>query len=66
MATTADHPASREAARASRDQELTARFVNDTLTHLNQLSARARRLTHNAVVSWHSRGTVAWLRRSRL
>jgi RNA polymerase sigma-70 factor (ECF subfamily) len=49
MATTADHPAASEAARASRDQELTARFVNDTLPHLNQLSDRARRLTHNAV-----------------
>jgi len=49
MATTADHPAAREAARASRDQEVTARFVNDTLPHLNQLNDRARRPTHNAV-----------------
>jgi hypothetical protein len=49
MATTADHPAAGEAARASRDQEVTARFVNDALPYLNQLSARARRLTHNAV-----------------
>jgi RNA polymerase sigma-70 factor (ECF subfamily) len=49
MATTADHPAAGEAARASRDQELTARFVNDTLPHLHQLSDRARRLTRNAV-----------------
>jgi hypothetical protein len=49
MATTADHPGAGEAARASRDQEVTARFVNDALPYLNQLSDRARRLTHNAV-----------------
>ena len=34
---------------ASRDPELTARFVNDALPHLSQLSDRARRLTCNGV-----------------
>jgi RNA polymerase sigma-70 factor (ECF subfamily) len=31
------------------DPELTVRFVNDTLPYLNQLHARARQLTRNAV-----------------
>ena len=48
MATTVDHPAGSDSLRASRDPELTARFVNDALPYLNQLSDRARRLTHNA------------------
>jgi DNA-directed RNA polymerase specialized sigma24 family protein len=49
MATTADHPADSDSLLASRDPELTARFVNDALPYLNLLSDRARRLTHNAV-----------------
>lgn len=49
MATTADHPAAGDAARASRDPELTVRFVNDALRYLNPLSDRAHQLTHNAV-----------------
>ena len=48
MATTVDHPAGSDSLLASRDPELTARFVNDALPYLNQLSDRARRLTHNA------------------
>lgn len=34
---------------ASRDSDLTGRFVNDTLPYLNQLHARARRMTSGAV-----------------
>jgi RNA polymerase sigma-70 factor, ECF subfamily len=34
---------------ASRDSDLTARFVNDTLPYLDQLHARARRMTPGAV-----------------
>jgi RNA polymerase sigma-70 factor, ECF subfamily len=34
---------------ASRNPELTARFVNDALPYLKQLNDRARRLTRNAV-----------------
>jgi RNA polymerase sigma-70 factor, ECF subfamily len=48
MATTVDHPAGSDSLRASRDPELTARFVNDALPYLKQLSDRARRLTRNA------------------
>ena len=48
MATTAGHPAGSDSLRASRDPELTARFVNDALPYLKQLSDRARRLTRNA------------------
>jgi RNA polymerase sigma-70 factor (ECF subfamily) len=49
MATTVDHPADGDSPVASRDRELTARFVNDAVPYLNQLHARARRLTSNAV-----------------
>src|SRR4029079_17530550 len=49
MATSVDHPADSDSLRASRDPELTARFVNDALPYLNQLHGRARRLTRNAV-----------------
>ena len=49
MATTVDHPGDSDSPLASRDPELTARFVNDALPYLNQLKARARRLTRNAV-----------------
>jgi RNA polymerase sigma-70 factor (ECF subfamily) len=48
MATTVDHPADSDSLRASRDPELTARFVNDALPYVKQLSDRARRLTRNA------------------
>jgi RNA polymerase sigma-70 factor, ECF subfamily len=49
MATTVDHLADSDSLLASRDPELTARFVNDALPYLNQLNDRARRLTRNAV-----------------
>jgi RNA polymerase sigma-70 factor (ECF subfamily) len=49
MPTTVDHPGDSDSPLASRDPELTARFVNDALPYLNQLKARARRLTRNAV-----------------
>lgn len=49
MATTVDHPADSDSLLASRDSELTARFVNDALPYLNQLNDRARRLTRNVV-----------------
>jgi RNA polymerase sigma-70 factor (ECF subfamily) len=49
MATTVDNPANSNSLLASRDPELTARFVNDALPYLNQLNDRARRLTRNAV-----------------
>lgn len=49
MATTVDNPADSNSLLASRDPELTARFVNDALPYLNQLNDRARRLTRNAV-----------------
>ena len=49
MATTVDHLADSDSLLASRDPELTARFVNDALPYLNQLNDRARRLTCNAV-----------------
>jgi RNA polymerase sigma-70 factor, ECF subfamily len=47
--TRVDHPADSDSPRASRDPELTARFVNDALPYLNQLHDRARRMTRNAV-----------------
>ena len=49
MATTVDNLADSDSLLASRDPELTARFVNDALPHLSQLSDRARRLTCNGV-----------------
>ncbi|MGX9787549.1 sigma-70 family RNA polymerase sigma factor [Mycobacterium sp. MMS18-G62] len=49
MATTVDHLADSGSPLASRAPELTARFVNDALPHLNQLNDRARRLTRNVV-----------------
>ena len=49
MATTVDNRADSNSLLASRDPELTARFVNDALPYLNQLNDRARRLTRNAV-----------------
>jgi RNA polymerase sigma-70 factor, ECF subfamily len=49
MATAVDDPADSNSLLASRDPQLTARFVNDTLPYLNQLNDRARRLTRNAV-----------------
>jgi RNA polymerase sigma-70 factor (ECF subfamily) len=49
MATTVGHPADNDSPPASRDPELTARFVNDALPYLNQLHDRARRMTRNAV-----------------
>ena len=49
MATTVDHPADSDSLLASRDPELTARFVNEALPYLNQLLDRARRMTRNAV-----------------
>jgi RNA polymerase sigma-70 factor (ECF subfamily) len=49
MATTVDHLADSDSLLPSRDPELTARFVNDALPHLSQLSDRARRLTCNGV-----------------
>lgn len=49
MATTVDNPADRNSLLASREPELTARFVNDAFPYLTQLSDRARRLTPDAV-----------------
>jgi RNA polymerase sigma-70 factor, ECF subfamily len=49
MATTVDHQPDSDSTPASPTLELTARFVNDALPYLNQLSDRARRMTHNAV-----------------
>ena len=46
---TVDQPADSDSPLASRDPELTARFVNDALPYLNQLHDRARRMTRNAV-----------------
>lgn len=46
---TVDHPADTGTPLASRDPELTARFVNDALPYLNQLHDHARRMTRNAV-----------------
>jgi RNA polymerase sigma-70 factor, ECF subfamily len=44
-----DHLADSDSSLASRDPELTARFINDALPYLNQLNDRARRLTRSAV-----------------
>jgi RNA polymerase sigma-70 factor (ECF subfamily) len=49
MATTFDRLADSDSLLASRDPELTARFVNEALPYLNQLDERARGLTSNAV-----------------
>jgi RNA polymerase sigma-70 factor, ECF subfamily len=49
MATTVDHLADSDSVLASRDPELTTRFINDALPYLNKLNDRARRLTRNAV-----------------
>jgi RNA polymerase sigma-70 factor (ECF subfamily) len=49
MAPTVDHLADSDSLLASRDPELTARFINDALPYLNQLNDRARRLTRNTV-----------------
>jgi RNA polymerase sigma-70 factor (ECF subfamily) len=49
MATTVDDLAASYSLVASRDSELTARFVNNALPYLNQLNDRARELTPNAV-----------------
>jgi RNA polymerase sigma-70 factor (ECF subfamily) len=49
MATTVDHLAGSASPLASRNLEMTARFVNEALPYVNQLNDRARRLTHNAV-----------------
>jgi RNA polymerase sigma-70 factor (ECF subfamily) len=51
MATTVDRLADSDSRLASRTPQLTARFVNDSLPHLNQLNDRARRLTRNPVDS---------------
>jgi len=44
-----DHPSDSVSLLASRDPDLTARFVNDAVPYLNQLHDRARRMTRNAV-----------------
>jgi RNA polymerase sigma-70 factor (ECF subfamily) len=49
MATTADDLVDSDSPLASRDPELTSRFVNDALPYLNQLNDRAHRLTCNGV-----------------
>jgi RNA polymerase sigma-70 factor (ECF subfamily) len=49
MAPTVDHLVDSDSSCASRDPELTARFINDALPYLNQLNDCARRLTRNAV-----------------
>ncbi len=49
MALTVGHLADSDSLLATRDPELTARFINDALPHLSQLNARARRLTCNGV-----------------
>jgi len=49
MAPTVDHLADSDSLLAMRDPERTARFINDALPHLSQLSDRARRLTCNGV-----------------
>jgi RNA polymerase sigma-70 factor (ECF subfamily) len=49
MAPTVDHLADSDSLLATRDPELTARFINDALPHLSQLNDRARRLTCNGV-----------------
>ncbi len=49
MARTFDHPADSDSLLASRDPELTARFINEALPYLAEVNDRARRLTRNAV-----------------
>jgi RNA polymerase sigma-70 factor (ECF subfamily) len=49
MAPTVDHLADSDSLLATRDPELTARFINDALPHLSQLSDGARRLTCNGL-----------------
>jgi RNA polymerase sigma-70 factor (ECF subfamily) len=49
MTPTVDRLAGSDSPLASRDPELTARFVNDALPYLNHLDDRARRLTCNGV-----------------
>jgi RNA polymerase sigma-70 factor, ECF subfamily len=49
MAPTVDHLADSDSLLATRDPELTARFINDALPHLGQLNDRACRLTCNGV-----------------
>src|SRR3954453_21743760 len=49
MTPTVDRLAGSDSPLASREPELTARFVNDALPYLNQLDDRARRLTCNGV-----------------
>jgi RNA polymerase sigma-70 factor (ECF subfamily) len=49
MAPTVDDLVDSDSLLASRDPELTARFVNDALPYLNQLNDCARRLTCNGV-----------------
>ena len=46
---TSQHAAGTELPPASREAELSARFVNDTLPYMSQLRSRARRLTRNAI-----------------
>jgi RNA polymerase sigma-70 factor (ECF subfamily) len=46
---TIDHPADSQPPPASRDSELTARFIKDALPYLNQLQHHALRMTGNAV-----------------
>ena len=49
MATTVDHPADSDSPLASRDPDLTARFVDEAVPYLNQLHGFARRMTRNGV-----------------
>jgi RNA polymerase sigma-70 factor (ECF subfamily) len=49
MAPTVDHLADSDSLLATRDPELTARFINEALPHLSQLDDSARRLTCNCV-----------------
>jgi RNA polymerase sigma-70 factor, ECF subfamily len=49
MAPTVDHLADSDSLLATRDPELTARFINGALAHLSQLSDSARQLTCNGV-----------------
>ena len=44
-----DHPSDSDSPLASRDPDLTARFVNDAVPCLDQLHGLARRMTRNAV-----------------
>ncbi|MFG1932684.1 sigma factor [Mycobacterium sp. NPDC048908] len=51
MAPSRDDPADSNSLLASRDADLTARFIDDALPYLSQLSDRASRLTSNPVVA---------------